>query len=73
MSKLLDRIHEEGADAEMISDHNIMALIAHAQQLEDALKAIEGGNFDGASNFVIAGDWRGAYGELQKIARAALA
>lgn len=41
-------------------------------ELAAALAKIEGGCFDGASNFIIAGDWKGAYGELQKIARAAM-
>lgn len=51
---------------------DLKAAQAVLDQYHAALTAIEGGSFPGASNFIIAGDWRGAYRELQKIARAAL-
>lgn len=42
-------------------------------RLRKALSDIAGGSFPGASNYVVAGDWRGAFGALQKIAAATLA
>lgn len=43
------------------------------RRLEEALEAVSGGCFSGASNVVLSGDWQGFSLRLQQIARAALA
>lgn len=42
---------------------------AEIRRLRGALEAIEGGSFPGASTFAVAGDWKGMYDALQKLAR----
>ncbi len=55
-----------------VADKVVGLVETETNRLRSALEAVASGSFPNASTLAVAGDWKAMFGEIQKIARAAI-